>query len=408
MIFCGKTDDLQPRNTGKGVFLPMWTVFGVLLVLLLLGVMAMCFFAPGQDLPSALLRTGAALWGERGMPRAEAFGEKLEELLEDGDYTMSLSSGDGELSLVTDYARDHRILEGSLETGDAVLAYSVDRETFQFTVPGKFKYVYGVKLEKLDQLLDDPLFSSVLEDFRGTEEVSAEHGLENLFRNRVGEAFDALRRSVQIQQLEMTEFNGQRCRVYQVSWSGEATRQLLDALGAFPAAGERIRRLLPDFGSECICYVNRKGYIAGVEFTGDGVLCQLLLEGEKNPWDTLILKIQDRGRVYTGGLERSGSALRLCLENQEGIFLVCSYDDADGSFVFRTRDDMRFLSGALEAGEKLCLGLQWEKPVARQLTLTLEALRNRPSPLAETYVDLLSMDPGDMTRFLLDLGRAFN
>lgn len=397
VVFFEKNGGPKPEKSGSGRSWKIWTIIGVLLTLLALGV-GLFFLSGGkQDLPSALARTGAALWGDREMPRAMEFGEKLEALLEERAYTMTLSSGD-EFSLVTHYSQNNRILKGAMVSGGEKLAYSVDGESLQFAVPGKLEHVYGVKLGKLEQLLENPLFAAVFGGLFGDDP-------EMLIRNGVAEAVDGLCRSIQVQSLEDAEFNDQRCRSYRVTWSAEAARQLMDALGAFPVAGERIRGLIPDFGSECTCYVNRKGYIAGVEFIGDGVRCQFLLEGRKNPWDALTLKLQGQNLVYTGALERSGSTLRLVLENWEGMFLACSYDDATGDFALSTRSGGEVLAGRIRTQDGVGVALDFTvQGEPRQMDVTMAPLADTPAPLSEEYIDLLDMNLVDIARFLLDLG----
>ena len=376
---------------------------GVLLAVLLVAGAALLLSGSRWDLPSAFAKTMSALRGEdRTQPRI--FAEELDRLLRDGDYTLGLTTGG--LFLEADYSRDRRIVSGTVTGMDRELSYSIDDSKILFTLPGRPGYVYGLQRIQWSQLLESPVVSAILEemgwDWNLDRDLFAPSDLETTLCHGT---WEALCRSVEIRELGRQKLNGQRCQVYKLSWSADALAELvteLGSLGEFPGLQELIASLIPDLGPECKCYVNKDGYILGVEFTAGGSPCRFTLEGRENPWDAFTLTVGDT-TVYTGGLERSGSALEFRLENESGILLFLSYDDADGSFALSTRDLPRPVTGRLWAGSTLELELSWETEAQGpwQLSLTMAPLGRDPAPLAEVYI---GMDFADLARLLLDLG----
>lgn len=412
----------QTVKKKKGISKPLLIGGGVLLaVLLVVGVVFLILSGGKKDLATAFDRTVTAFRGGEDRTRVQTFADELDKYLEDGDYHMSVTcGGTADFSLVTDYSRDGKVMQGTVGMMGMELAYSIDTRTVQFSVPGQFENVYGVQLKKLDQLKNNPLFSSIFGEISGNLVLSADlfakNDLKTQFRDMAGEEYEALRKSIQIQELEEKELQGQRCQVYEISWSADAAGKLVTALGSMgtlPELGELVTSLIPDLGSACRCYVNKEGYIVGLDFTCAGAQCVFVLEGRENPWDTFTLTVKSiygDTAVYTGGLERFGKRMRFCLENETGILLSLDYDDDTGEFVICTRDDGRLLSGRVRTDGQLYLSLAWqsEELGQQQLELAVAPLTLQPAPLSEHYIDLLDMNIADMTRFLLDLGIQLN
>lgn len=408
---CGAAlPDAKPGKTGMRKFL-LLTVVGLLAALLVTGAVLLLLAGGKWDLASAFAKTMKALRGGENPTQAWVFLEDLSGLLQKGDYTVTLDSG--EFSLTADCSRDRHVICGTLDGMDQTLAYSLDREAFQFTVPGQFENVYGVSLKTLEELMHNPLFTGVMGSILGKMGIDVEHFAQIDLEADAGEAYNALLGSVSLRELEKMDLAGQNCQVFEITWSSDALAKFLDSVGTVPELRGLLTTLIPDPGSECRCYVNRKGYIAGLEFTSAGAQCLLTLEGRENPWDVLTLtrrSVYGETVTYTGGLVRSGTTLEFGLENPDGILIHLVYDQASGEFSLFTEKLGQPLNGTIGTGNRLELELAWEteEQGPRQLSLTAAPLRGIPEPLSENYIDLLNMNTADWTRFLLDLGVSGN
>ena len=384
----------------------------LLVVLLVVGVVMLILNGGKKDLDTAFDRTLTAFRGGETRTQLQRFGDELDLLLKEGDYTMTLTAAD--LSLTTNYSRDAEVMTGTVTILGRDLAYSLDTKSLQFSIPGQFDNAYSVKLKKVDELLSNPLIAPYIGTYGSflgkNTDLFAKKDLETLFREAAGDEYDALRKSLEIKELDEKELNGQNCQVYEITWSGKALTDFLAALGgvgSIPELRELFISLTPDIGSECRCYVNND-YIIGLEFTGAGAQCMFTLEGRENPWDAFTLTVRSvygETAVYTGGLVRTGSAMDFRLENDTGILLAFSYDDATGDFALATRDDGQILSGRLQTRSYLGLTLYIGTPEGPQeLSFTMAPLTSTPAPLSANDIDLLDMSVVDLTRLLLDLG----
>lgn len=401
-----------------GIPKPLLIAGGALLaVLLVVGVVLLCLSGGQRDLTEAFDQTMTAFQGNETGTQAQTFVQKLDDLLKDGDYAMALrTSGDSGIFLTTEYSRDNEVMRGAIGLMGMELDYSIDSQAIQFSIPGQFDNVYGVKLKQLDRLANNPLLSVLMGDLGKRVDLNADffakNDLETTFRNIAGEEYDALRKSVKIKELDEKVLNGQNCQVYEISWSSSAMVELVAALGSMgtmPELGGLVTSLIPDLGSDCRCYIGEDGYIAGVEFSSAGAQCLFLLEGRENPWDAFRLTIESiygETVVYTGGLEHSGTKMRFTLANDTDVLLSLYYDDATGEFSLATKDKGAFLSGCFRTQGELCLSLEWDAADlgTYQMEFSIAALDRKPSPMANHYIDLLDMSMSDLTRLLLDLG----
>ena len=412
---CGAVLEVtQPVKQKKKISAKPFLIGGgaVLAVLLVVGLVFLLLSGGSRDLSSAFDRTMEAFRGGNDRTTADRFASEMDKLLQNGDYTMILrSDSDDSIYLSMDYSRDNQIMDGIIRLQGVDVAWSIDDESIQFSVPGKFDNVYGLPLEQMDWFLEEPVISAILGDMKSVLDTNADFfkitDLESFIRNLAGKEYDALRKSVEIQELDPRDLKGQLCQVYEITWSNEAMNGFLAAVTGMGMLEEVAALELPDLGSECRCYVNREGYIAGLEFTWTGAQCLFTLEGRENPWDAFTLTVRSiysETFVYTGGMTRTGSRVRFCLEDQAGILLELDYEDQTGEFALRTRDHEQALSGRFKVGDGL--GLVLDMDVAgeiHQLSFSMEASELKPAPLTQKYIDLPTMDLVDWTRLLLDL-----
>lgn len=389
----------------------------VLAVALIVGCIFLVLSGNETDIASAYDRTRAAFEGDSaGQTQLEKFLDQANGYLKVGDYTIYLSySGSTQLELQTDYARGDKQLQGTITTMGLQLAYSADNKVMQFSVPGQFDNVYGFKLSQAEKLTENPVLGYALQganldldfDFFATTD------LETYFEGIAGEEYEAFLDSVEIKELDEQALGGEKCKVYEITWSSEASNKLISAvgsLGTLPQIGSLVNALTPELEPECRCYVNSDGYLVGLDFVSAGAQCLLVLEGEDNPWDAFSLTVNSvygETLYYTGALERNGDAMRVYLSGESGTLVSLDYDNASGAFALYTEDHGQLLKGQVTAGgSEAKLTLEWDAGEAgvQQVTLVLSELENKPRQLSENYIDLLDMSISDLTRLMLDLG----
>lgn len=409
----------KPVLIGAAAVLALALVVG-----LVFGVIAL--LSGGEDdLGSAFGQTmGAFRDGEKDQTQLQTFMTQVSGCLADGEYTFDLTyDGVAQLYLRTDYSYSDKQLQGRFNIMGTEFAYSANEKLLQFTIPGQFDNVYGIRPGDLDKLLDDPLLSQIAGLFTGyigmdlqADMFPKPTDLEGWFKNAAGDEYEAFLKSVEITEMEEERvLDGRSCRVYEITWSSAAANELISAvgsLGKLPQIGELLNVLVPELDPECRCYVN-DGYLIGLEFVSAGAQCLFVLEGEENPWDAFSLTVNSvygESLYYHGALERSGESRHLYLEGEGETLLSLDYNDATGEFAVYTRDTGDLLRGQVTAGSEATLRLEWNAGEAgvQALTFTLSELRGQPGQLSADYIDLLEMSLTDLTRFLLDLGGKLN
>lgn len=418
---CGaELTDNQPTTKRKGSFsIPKPVLLigaAVLVVALIVGVIVMVFSGADTDVASAYDRTRQAFLGDtERQTQLERFFERTNELLKDGDYTITLElDGSGSFELQTDYARGDKQLQGSLSLLGMEIDYSATNKVMQFTIPGSFDNVYGLKISQIEKYAENPVIGNLLsvldldldlDFFVGTD-------LESMFEDAAGTELKKFKDSVEIRQIDDRELNGKACQVYEITWSSDAFNKLIAAVGSvgkFSQLGDLVNTLVPELEPECRCYVDSEGYLVGLDFVSAGVQCLLSLEGGENPWDSFTLTVNSvygEPMVYRGALERSGYTMKLHLSGEAGTLLSLEYNDASGDFSLYTQEDGLQLSGRIYADSASAYAmLEWgaESGLPQSLSLSLTELEEQPEQLAVDYIDLLDLSIADMTRLVMDL-----
>lgn len=399
----------------------------LLMVALVVGVVLLVLSGSKATLNSALDKTLSAFCdGNAAHTQTREFVDLLNDFLKDGDYTMTVEvDGITQMSLVNNYSRGDKKMQGTFAgqvdlNGSAMsldLAYSVDKKVIQFSVPGRFDNVYGIQIDKVDSLLNNPIFSTLLSGNSSALNLDMDFfsgsDLDTYFEDMAGDELEALKKSLEVEELDEKELNGQVCQVYKVTWSSDAASELVVAiggLGKLPQIGELISSLIPELEPECRCYVNKDGYLVGLDFATAGAQCLFALEGKDNPWDTFSLTVNSiygETLYYAGAMERTGSGVSFYLEDASGTLLRLDYSTLSGNFSFYTKDAGQLLSGQLQsADDRLSMTLEWEIEGTglQQLRFGMAELDAKPQQLSKNYIDLLDMSLTDLTRFLLDLG----
>lgn len=410
------------KKKSSGIPKPVLAIGAVVLVIALIaGVVALVISLTGGE-PDVVSAFGKSMDAFADSSNAEdsqihGFVEQLNDYMEDGKYTLRLAySGNGTaLAMETDYDKNARQLQGVLDILDTQITYSVDGKVLQASIPGQFQNVYGVALSEVEELFNHSFVSAITKALKVNLDFDFFVGtdLKGYFEELAGDNYEELLASVEIEDLGEKELNGEICQVYEVTWSSEATTDLIasvGSLGVLPELGSLLNTLLPELEPECRCYVNDDGYLVAVDFVSAGAQCLFVLDGEDNIWDSFNLTVNSiygESQYYSGALVQNGDEMYLYLKGESGVFASLEYNDATGDFLLYTQVAGYFLSGNVAVdGKDICLVLEWtvEGSGTQQVTWAMRKLDDEPEQLAAKYIDLLDMSLADWTRLLLDLG----
>lgn len=380
----------------------------------------------GNTLSRAYQRTTSAIVEEANEQKGiSAVTGLLEKYEDQGKYTLEIGYQNStlEADLSCDYSRSAKLMDGELRFADGqseiVLDYSVKKDVVQFTVPGVVQDVYGFSVNKLGDKLDKspvtkllPIDFSALSDLNFFQKTNAAKSLNKLTKGKL----DILKDSVKIQYLDKRPLSlggeSQTCKMYQVTWNEQAVNDLLQSFSKNPVLGKLagfLKDIVPKIDGDCRCYINKDGYLVGIDLVSLGSKYFFVMEGDENPWDKFSLTITSLSgeiREYTGGLFHTDAGMQLYLKNQEELFFGLDYA-TDGKFSVYTDKYGTIAYGTmLSSGDQLDLELNLNSEMmgSQKLTCSVSALEEKPEKLAKYYVDLLDMDLADWQRLLLDLG----
>jgi len=415
----------KKRNRGSGKFLKIFAAVAAVGVLGG-GIFAGFKLLGGNSLSRAYRRTAIAVAEEANQQKGvSAVTGLLEKYENRGKYTLEIGYQNSAMSadLSCNYSRMARLMDGELRYTDTQKAlgldYSVKNDVIQFTVPGVMQDIYGFSVKKLGTKLDKspiskllPIDFSALSDMNFFQKTSAAKSLNKLTKGKL----DILKDSVKIQYLDKRTLSlggeSQTCKMYQVTWNEQAVNALLESLETNPILGKLVgflKDIVPRIDGDCRCYINKDGYLVGIDLVSLGSKYFFTMEGEKNPWDKFSLTITSlsgESREYTGGLFHTDTGMQLYLKNQEELFFGLDYT-TDGTFSVYTDKHGTIAYGTMLASvNRLDLELNLDSAAIgpQKLTCTLSELQDSPEKLAKYYVDLLDMDLADWQRMLLDLG----
>lgn len=380
----------------------------------------------GNTLSRAYRRTTVAIAEEANQQKGiSAVTGLLEKYENHGKYTLVFGYENSALAadLSCNYSRSAKLMDGELRYTDHQTAigldYSVKKDVIQFTIPGVVQDVYGFSVDKLGTKLNHspigkllPIDFSALSDLNFFQKTNAAKSLNKLTKGKL----NVLKDSVKIQYLDKRTLSlggeSQTCKMYQVTWNEQALNEVLQSLAKNPVLGKLVgflKDIIPKIDGDCRCYINKDGYLVGIDLVSLGSKYFFVMEGQENPWDKFSLTITSLSgeiREYTGGLFHTDSGMQLYLKNQEDLFFGLDYS-ADGKFSVYTDKHGTIAYGTmLASGGQLDLELNLDSAMMgpQKLTCSVSELTDTPEKLAKYYVDLLDMNLADWQRLLLDLG----
>lgn len=409
----GDFDDDPPRRKPVGRLILLGCIAAAAVMLCFSGL----FRSDADTLYKALRNSGSDLRTYMEDTPAFTSAGQMKELLNDGDFRMTLDIGNtgSALSLDMDYSRDKKLMSGVLNWNNGLnVAFSADKTEMRLSAPDLVDDVYGFRFgdfnndnKKLSSLLaqlpiDITLPDTDLNFFSPVE-------LDKLLKDRAGESWTAFKASIQIEKFATRDVQlGERseyCTIYQVSWDPKAADTLAkDLSGALTAIPVGILTLLPDLEPDCRLFVDEGDRVIGGDCSVLGRKYTVLMSGEEYFWDEIsveILTATEPARYLTGGVQANKQGIGLRVGDDTGDFLEGDYDNATGMFRI-SAPDATLVEGTLTASGdavKLELGPQ-ASPVFR---LELSPLSGRPVVDTCKYVDIPTMGINELNRIWMEL-----
>ena len=354
--------------------------------------------------------------------------ETLGERVESGEFSGSFEMTADMYTLKSDfdYSRRRKAVSGTADVTVSILGFNLDlgfaadEKCMQFTFDKDGYNVYGFSYQDragdnsgsvVSQLLDEILPTNVTADM-GKQLFAEKSGAEDM----MGEEFKRFVSSVKVYDMDdrEMEIGGriQKVSVYRVAWDRAAADEFLNSAGSngqMSGFGQWIAGVMPKLDPECLCFVNRKGQLVGVDFVSAGRQFVFLLEGRENLWDEFTLTektLSGETTRYSGRIAKDGSTVYTYLQNESKVLLSASYNDVTGDFSVSTYALGEILSGNMHADKnEVSVTLQgYMSGLGQQsVSFTLSKLEKKPEMLAENYRDLMDMGLADQQRLLMDL-----
>lgn len=380
----------------------------------------------GNALSKAYQRTTNAMVEDVNEQKGiAAVTKQLEKYESQGKYSLEIGYQNSalETELLCDYSRGAKLMDGDLRYADGQLevdvTYSVKRDEIQFTIPGVVEDVYGFSVNDLGKKLDNspvgkilPVDFTALSDINFFQKTNVAKSLDKFTNGKL----NVLKDSIKIEYLDKRTVSignrSENCKMYQVTWNEQAVDELLQSLSGNPVLSKLagfIKDIIPKIDGDCRCYINKDGYIVGIDLVSLGSKYFFVMEGEENPWDKFSLTITSlygETKEYTGGLFNTDTGVQIYLKNQEELFFGTDYTN-DGEFSIYTDKFGTIAFGTiLSEGERTYLEVNLNSSTmgTQKFTCAISALNEKPEQLAKYHVDLLDMGLADWQRLLLDLG----
>lgn len=417
-LICSDCGAMLPESKsgrkGGSVKIPQPVLIAILVVVAVGLIAGGIFWAISNrhsDLENAWSHTVREFVGkEESYTQFRQFLEIANDLLKQGDYSTSAAYHGGmDLKIDAHFAAGKQLMRGDLMLGDFGLEFSAHQKVMQFRFPGEYE-IYGFNVEDLNKILESfndalsmPLLKNLLPAALPTDlelDLFARNGLTDVLENLAGEEYRAFKESLVIEEWndEAVTIGGRsrNCDVYKISWKSESASRLLGALGSggfLPNVGGLVNVFLPEMDPYVYCYIDGE-YLVGVRFTAAGSKCFLVLEGEKNLWDSFTLTaeaVSGEVKVYTGTTERSDADIVLRLQDGGQTLLQVNYNDDNGSFRVETKSGGTLLDGQVTVRDQEAeIRLNWTlaETGAQSVRWSIAPLKEQPAQLGENYSNL--------------------
>ena len=357
------------------------------------------------------------------------FSKKLAKKVTDGKFSAQLEWSDSTAKVATDfaYSRPGKIISGTAHITDSQsnlnlsLRYSVDKNIVEVSFAENGLNVYGFKRKELAEKYDKSMVNTLASSMPESSGLSVlqKQPPASDFRTQFKKTCNAFLKSVEVERLGKTTIYindaARSCKAYKLKWNEEAAKKFTDYLssnGISTVLSEKLVPIISKIEPECICYVDKNGKLAGLDFVYIGQQCSFVLAGESNPWDSFILNVGSvyGGTVtYSGGIVRDGNMLYISLENGTDVLFQLNYNISTGEYVLNTKNYCELLRGQfLSSSGKFTFAAYFDDAGETGcLKLTVSELDAKPERLSKKYIDILDMSLSDWQRLLLDIGVRF-
>lgn len=354
------------------------------------------------------------------------FSKQLTKKVSDGKFSAQLEWSNATATVATDfaYSRPRKIISGTARIADSQsnldlsLRYSVDKNIVEVSFAENGFNVYGFKRKDFAEKYGNSMVSTLASNMPESSGLSVlqKQPVASDFSTQFKKTCNAFLKSVEVERLGKTTIYindaARECRAYKLKWGEEAAKKFTDFLssnGLSTVLSEKLIPIISKIEPECICYVDKNGKLAGVDFVYIGQQCSFALAGESNPWDSFTLKVGSvyGGTViYSGGIVRDGNMLYISLENGTDVLFQLAYNTSTGEYVLNTKNYSELLRGQfLSSSGKFTFAVYFDDAGDTScLKLTVSELDAKPERLAKKYIDILDMSLSDWQRLLLDIG----
>lgn len=342
-VSCGAALELSKTKTSgtKGGMKLAWIGAGIAAVALTVGGVSMILGNATTKVARAANQLGEAVTEQVSqMSNLNGFAENFTALHEGGEFTLILDvdTEDTEAAGTVNYDRSEKVLAGTVEYSsesdnvDGTVEFSVDNREIMLRLQGS-QDIYGCDVDEYSKT-----------KLAGLIPVSTET-LENLFRktkpteeveDRVGDAWKAFLDTVETDETNEREINGQWCNAYEICWDTDAAIGVVNSLfgwegSVLNAASGVLKHLDPDFQ----IYVNEDDRIVQADFMVGTDKCVIDFADSGNPLSSCVLTSQASGGgpgVMSGYLVSDSEQIQLLIDWTDVLYLDCTYDDSSGAF----------------------------------------------------------------------------
>lgn len=402
-----------------------WLVLGAALLCLIVFAYNR-LFTPEKQVKDAVTSSSDAVAEEiLTLDSISGFLETMEQISEDGKYTMSLGmvSTDQDVSWSMDYDRKEKNIAGQIDyrapagAGSVDLRFYVDNQDVRISAPQIVDDIYGFDLDVFSKKYDKSILRSIL-GLPSAKKLKLDlykpFKWDKVLKLNAGDSWTDFTSTIDVELFSQREImlggEGVACTVYKVTWSAAAADKLLRTIsgGGILTLPIDLITLLPNMEPDCRLYVDGEGkWVGGDMILGDSKYI-LLLEGKQNVWDNVTLEIQPmvgENRKYAGGLTVKNDKLSLTLRDANEVFLNVSYDDVTGAFSARTKAGTLLAGSVTSKNGRNHLTIDGTLAGVEKLTFDLKVgtLTGEVETLSGKYVDLMNMSLKEWERIIIEV-----
>lgn len=360
--------------------------------------------SPSARLNRSIHKTTDALAGQiTKQEQLDELADHLENVTEKHKYEASVTNGSasGGYTVSFRYNGRSKKMDGSLAVGgsgkDAAYFY-VNKSTLQVQFPGISGEIFQVSLKDLKKKLS----SSVLSGFIGSDiiDIIPEDFFGDM-NDRTKGLDQAWKSFWKIVEVETRDKQGEY-RVYHMSWNMQDLANLIQSGDKGLLSGpimEQLRKL----DGDCVCYVDKKGYLRQAELLVGGDVLTIELLGEDNPWMHFRVVSTVKGSaLLEGGVEADGEHLRIYLQAANAAPVIdISYENSSGNFVF-------VIPGISARGklnsDRNASRLSFGQEGKGDLTVQVGTLQDSPDRLGKHPIDVLELNLAEVTKLGIQFG----